>query len=67
MNYDQYDMSVPLVSGVKPVIPFEKAFEIMLEALAPLGEDYIDILKNLKMLVISILEKLQESGQVLII
>jgi oligoendopeptidase F len=44
----QYDLSVPLVSGVKPVIPFDKAFEIMLEALAPLGEDYIDTLKNFK-------------------
>ena len=44
----QYDMSVPLVSGVKPVIPFEKAFEIMLQALAPLGKDYISILKEFK-------------------
>ncbi len=40
----QYDLSVPLVSGVKPVIPYDEAFEIMLEALAPLGEDYIDTL-----------------------
>lgn len=44
----QYDMSVPLVSGVKPVIPFEKAFEIMLQALAPLGKDYISTLKKFK-------------------
>ena len=44
----QYDMSVPLVSGVKPVIPFEKAYEIMLEALAPLGTDYINTLKEFK-------------------
>ena len=44
----QYDMSVPLVSGVKPVIPFEKAFEIMLQALAPLGTDYINTLKEFK-------------------
>ena len=44
----QYDMSVPLVSGVKPVISFDKAFEIMLEALAPLGKDYISILKEFK-------------------
>ncbi|MDQ0201349.1 oligoendopeptidase F [Neobacillus ginsengisoli] len=44
----QYDMSVPLVSGVKPVIPYEEAFEIMCKALSPLGEDYIEILKEFK-------------------
>ncbi|MEH7415376.1 oligoendopeptidase F [Neobacillus drentensis] len=44
----QYDMSVPLVSGVKQVISYEEAFETMLKALAPLGEDYINILKEFK-------------------
>lgn len=44
----QYDMSVPLVNGVKQVIPYEKAFEIMCEALSPLGENYIGILKEFK-------------------
>ena len=44
----QYDMSVPLVSGVKPKISYEKAFEIMLEALAPLGDDYLNILKEFR-------------------
>ena len=44
----QYDMSVPLVSGVKPVISFDKAFEIMLDALAPLGKEYISILEEFK-------------------
>jgi len=44
----QYDMSVPLVSGVKPVIPFEKAYETMLKALSPLGEEYISHLREFK-------------------
>jgi oligoendopeptidase F len=44
----QYDMGVPLVSGVKQVIPFEEAFETMCKALAPLGENYISILKEFK-------------------
>ncbi|MGM0875640.1 MAG: oligoendopeptidase F [Bacillota bacterium] len=44
----QYDMSVPLVKGVKPVIPFEEAYETMCKALLPLGEEYIRILKEFK-------------------
>ncbi|MFD0824053.1 oligoendopeptidase F [Neobacillus sp. M.A.Huq-85] len=44
----QYDLSVPLVSGVKQVISYEEAFEIMCKALAPLGESYVSILKEFK-------------------
>ncbi|MFK9093605.1 oligoendopeptidase F [Bacillus salipaludis] len=44
----QYDMSVPLVNGVKQVISYEEAYETMCKALAPLGEDYISILKEFK-------------------
>lgn len=44
----QYDMSVPLVKGLRQVIPYEEAFETMLKALAPLGEDYLTILKEFK-------------------
>lgn len=44
----QYDMSVPLVKGVKQVIPYEQAYETMLKALAPLGDEYIEILKEFK-------------------
>ena len=44
----QYDMSVPLVSGVKQVISFEEAYDTMCKALAPLGEDYVNILKEFK-------------------
>jgi oligoendopeptidase F len=44
----QYDMSVPLVQGVKQVIPYEEAYETMMKALAPLGEEYVSILKEFK-------------------
>ena len=44
----QYDMSVPLVSGVKQVISYEEAYETMLKALAPLGEEYQQILREFK-------------------
>nr|WP_263327618.1 oligoendopeptidase F [Neobacillus sp. Marseille-Q6967] len=44
----QYDMNVPLVTGVRQEISYEVAYDIMLKALAPLGEDYISILKDFK-------------------
>jgi len=44
----QYDLSVPLVSGAKKDISYDEAFEIMCSALAPLGEDYIQTLKDFR-------------------
>ncbi|TXC93026.1 oligoendopeptidase F [Metabacillus litoralis] len=44
----QYDLSVPLVSGVKQVISYEAAYDIMCKALAPLGEEYVKTLKEFK-------------------
>ena len=44
----QYDLSVDLVSGVKQDIPYDRAFDIMIESLAPLGEEYIETLKSFK-------------------
>ncbi|MBY0095951.1 oligoendopeptidase F [Mesobacillus maritimus] len=44
----QYDLSVPLVSGVKQVISYEEAFETMRKALEPLGKEYIQILDTFK-------------------
>ena len=49
----QYDLSVDLVKGVKQDIPYDNAFDIMIESLAPLGEEYIETLKALKINVIS--------------
>ncbi|MFB6467070.1 oligoendopeptidase F [Cytobacillus sp. Hz8] len=43
-----YDMSVPLVKGVKPVITYNEAYATMLKALAPLGEEYLNILKEFR-------------------
>ncbi|MDN4526039.1 oligoendopeptidase F [Fictibacillus fluitans] len=44
----QYDLSTPLVSGVKLDISYEEAYQTMLEALAPLGSHYVDTLKEFK-------------------
>jgi oligoendopeptidase F len=44
----QYDLSVPIVSGVKQVIPYEEAFDTMCKSLAPLGAEYLEILKTFK-------------------
>ncbi|WP_251550799.1 oligoendopeptidase F [Neobacillus muris] len=44
----QYDLNVPLTEGVKWEISYDEAFDIILEALAPLGEDYVNTLKTFK-------------------
>ncbi len=44
----QYDLSVPLVSGVKQIISFDEAYEKMCKALSPLGHEYISILKEFR-------------------
>lgn len=41
-----YDMYVPLVENVTSVTGFDDAYELILKALAPLGEDYIGMLKK---------------------
>jgi len=41
-----YDVYVPMVSGVDKKYTFEEAKEIVLEGLAPLGEDYLDLLRE---------------------
>ena len=41
-----YDIYAPMVSGVDNTIPYEKAKDIVLEAVAPLGKDYQDILRQ---------------------
>ncbi|RXZ02637.1 oligoendopeptidase F [Fictibacillus sp. S7] len=44
----QYDLSTPLVAGVKLDISYEEAYQTMLKALAPLGSDYVIKLKEFK-------------------
>lgn len=41
-----YDVYVPLIDIPKDDIDFDAAVEIMMEALAPLGDDYLQILKQ---------------------
>ncbi|HEO8419057.1 oligoendopeptidase F [Niallia sp. FSL W8-0635] len=44
-----YDLSVPLVGeAAKEEISYEEAFQIMIEALKPLGEEYVSVLKSFK-------------------
>ena len=37
-----YDLYVPLTENFDMEIPYEKAQEIILEALKPLGEEYLE-------------------------
>ncbi len=41
-----YDVYVPLVKMPEKEIPFEEGIEMMLEALAPMGQDYLDNVKK---------------------
>src|SRR5699024_6996283 len=41
-----YDLYVPLVDGVEMNVPYEKAQEYVLHSLAPLGEEYVNIVQE---------------------
>ena len=41
-----YDLYVPMVAGVDMHFSYEEACELILKALAPLGEDYLDIVRE---------------------
>ena len=41
-----YDLYAPLVQGAREEIPYEQAVETVLQALAPLGEEYVSLLKK---------------------
>lgn len=41
-----YDLYTPIIADADKEIPYEEAKEIILKALAPLGEDYLSILKE---------------------
>ncbi|MFJ7747818.1 oligoendopeptidase F [Peribacillus sp. NPDC097295] len=43
-----YDLSVPLVEGAKEEISYDEGYAMMIEALKPLGEEYVEILKSFK-------------------
>ena len=41
-----YDVFVPLVENADIKLPFEEAYELVIEGLAPLGEDYQNLLRK---------------------
>ncbi len=41
-----YDIYVPLVEGADIKLPFEEAYALVIEGLAPLGKDYQELLKK---------------------
>ena len=41
-----YDLYVPMVQGFRMDLPYEKAFDLVLEGLKPMGSDYIAKLKE---------------------
>lgn len=41
-----YDLYVPLVTDFDMTLPYDKAFDLVLEGLAPMGEDYIAKLRE---------------------
>ena len=41
-----YDIYTPIIAGVSKNIPFEEARETVLKALAPLGEDYLKVVRE---------------------
>ncbi len=48
LGYDKfhvYDIKAPLTSS-RPVIPFQQAVEWIVEGMAPLGEEYVNILRH---------------------
>ena len=43
---NMYDLYLPMAKDFKMEIPYEKAKEIILEALKPMGEDYLNIIRK---------------------
>lgn len=41
-----YDLYTPLIEDVKMEIPYEEAKELVIQGAAPLGEDYVETLRN---------------------
>ena len=43
---DVYDLYTPMVADIEYPMPYEKACEIVIEAVAPLGKDYQDVIRR---------------------
>ena len=49
LGYDEihlYDLYIPMVGGAEPEVPFSEGRAMVLEALQPLGEDYMQVLEQ---------------------
>lgn len=44
--FNIYDINIPLVKSVRYNFSVEEGYEILLKALSPLGDDYLDIIKK---------------------
>ncbi|MBQ3235613.1 MAG: oligoendopeptidase F [Clostridia bacterium] len=47
-NIHMYDLYVPITENADLKLDYEEAFDLVLEGLKPLGEDYLDLLKRAK-------------------
>lgn len=43
-----YDLYCPMVEGFDMKLPYEEAYQLVLEGLSPMGQDYVDVLKEAK-------------------
>lgn len=41
-----YDLSTPMIAGAEKNVPYDEAVQMILEALKPMGEEYISVLKR---------------------
>ena len=41
-----YDLYCPMVENFDMVLPYDKAFDLVLEGLSPMGEDYVEMLRH---------------------
>jgi len=45
-EYHMYDRYAPIVNGIDTKIPYDEAKKLLMEGLAPLGEEYLTTMKN---------------------
>ena len=43
-----YDLYAPMCKGFEAKMSYDEAYELLLEGVAPLGEDYVDVVRNAK-------------------
>ena len=43
-----YDLYVPMAQGFESSLSYDEAYDLLLEGIAPLGEDYVDVVRKAK-------------------